>query len=60
VIGRRVYALGGNQKAAKLSGVNTERLTLYTFINMGSLGRDGGSDHHSPAQLCHGKAGHRL
>ena len=37
VIGRRVYALGGNQKAAKLSGVNTERLTLYTFINMGVL-----------------------
>jgi putative multiple sugar transport system permease protein len=37
VIGRRVYALGGNQKAAKLSGVNTERLTLYTFINMGIL-----------------------
>jgi putative multiple sugar transport system permease protein len=37
VIGRRIYALGGNQKAAKLSGVNTERLTLYTFINMGIL-----------------------
>ena len=37
VIGRRIYALGGNQKAAKLSGVNTERLTLYTFINMGVL-----------------------
>jgi putative multiple sugar transport system permease protein len=37
VIGRRVYALGGNQKAAKLSGVNTERLTLYTFVNMGIL-----------------------
>ena len=37
VLGRRIYALGGNQKAAKLSGVNTERLTLYTFINMGIL-----------------------
>ena len=37
VLGRRIYALGGNQKAAKLSGVNTERLTLYTFINMGVL-----------------------
>ena len=37
VIGRRIYALGGNQKAAKLSGVNTERLTLYTFVNMGVL-----------------------
>lgn len=37
VIGRRIYALGGNVRAAKLSGVNTERLTLYTFINMGLL-----------------------
>jgi putative multiple sugar transport system permease protein len=36
-IGRRVYALGGNEKATKLSGINTERLTFYTFINMGVL-----------------------
>ncbi|MDO8458090.1 MAG: sugar ABC transporter permease, partial [Burkholderiaceae bacterium] len=36
-IGRRVYALGGNEKAARLSGINTERLTFYTFINMGVL-----------------------
>ena len=36
-IGRRVYALGGNAKAAKLSGIKTERLTFYTFINMGVL-----------------------
>jgi putative multiple sugar transport system permease protein len=37
VIGRRIYALGGNVKAAKLSGIKTERLTFYTFINMGML-----------------------
>jgi putative multiple sugar transport system permease protein len=37
VIGRRIYAMGGNEKAAKLSGVNTPRLLLYTFINMGVL-----------------------
>ena len=36
-IGRRVYAMGGNEKAAKLSGINTERLTFYTFVNMGVL-----------------------
>ena len=36
-IGRRIYALGGNEKAAKLSGVNTERLTFLTFANMGLL-----------------------
>jgi putative multiple sugar transport system permease protein len=37
VIGRRIYAMGGNEKAAKLSGVNTSRLLFYTFINMGVL-----------------------
>ncbi len=36
-IGRRIYALGGNEKAAKLSGINTERLTFYAFVNMGVL-----------------------
>ncbi len=36
-VGRRIYALGGNEKAARLSGINTERLTFYTFINMGVL-----------------------
>ncbi|MGO4350363.1 multiple monosaccharide ABC transporter permease [Rhizobium sp. RAF36] len=36
-IGRRVYAMGGNEKATKLSGINTERLSFYTFVNMGAL-----------------------
>jgi putative multiple sugar transport system permease protein len=36
-IGRRIYALGGNEKAAKLSGISTERLTFLTFVNMGML-----------------------
>ncbi|MBS1157148.1 MAG: sugar transporter permease [Proteobacteria bacterium] len=36
-IGRRVYALGGNEKAARLSGIKTDRLSFYTFINMGVL-----------------------
>ncbi|KAA9010612.1 multiple monosaccharide ABC transporter permease [Histidinibacterium aquaticum] len=36
-IGRRIYALGGNAKAAKLSGIATERLTFLTFVNMGFL-----------------------
>jgi putative multiple sugar transport system permease protein len=42
VIGRRVYALGGNAKAAQLSGIKIERLTLYVFINMGVLSALGG------------------
>jgi putative multiple sugar transport system permease protein len=37
VLGRRIYALGGNQKAAKLSGIKTERLTFLAFVNMGML-----------------------
>jgi putative multiple sugar transport system permease protein len=37
VMGRRIYALGGNEKAAKLSGINTERLVFLTFVNMGVL-----------------------
>ncbi len=37
IIGRRVYAVGGNAKAAKLSGIRTERLTFLTFVNMGFL-----------------------
>jgi putative multiple sugar transport system permease protein len=37
VIGRRIYALGGNEKAARLSGVNTPKLLFGTFINMGVL-----------------------
>ena len=36
-LGRRIYALGGNENAAKLSGINTQRLTFLTFINMGLL-----------------------
>jgi len=37
VIGRRVYAMGGNRLAAELSGVRTKRLTFLTFVNMGVL-----------------------
>ncbi|MEU4260799.1 multiple monosaccharide ABC transporter permease [Streptomyces argenteolus] len=37
VIGRHVYALGGNQAAAKLSGVKDKRVTFLVFVNMGVL-----------------------
>ncbi|MBN9458184.1 MAG: sugar ABC transporter permease [Bosea sp.] len=36
-IGRQIYAVGGNARAAKLSGVRTERLTFLAFVNMGVL-----------------------
>ncbi|MFO1151496.1 MAG: multiple monosaccharide ABC transporter permease [Alsobacter sp.] len=37
VIGRRIYALGGNPQAARLSGIRTQRLAFFTFVNMGML-----------------------
>jgi len=36
-MGRRIYAMGGNEKAAKLSGIDTERLTFLIFVIMGAL-----------------------
>ena len=41
-LGRRIYALGCNIKAARLSGINTTRLTFLTFINMGMIAALGG------------------
>ncbi len=42
VIGRRIYAVGGNSKAAMLSGVNSKLMVFITFINMGVLAALGG------------------
>ncbi|KJZ21217.1 multiple monosaccharide ABC transporter permease [Loktanella sp. S4079] len=36
-MGRRIYAIGGNEKAAMLSGINSKKLTFFTFANMGVL-----------------------
>lgn len=33
IIGRQVYALGGNRAAAALSGINTKRLMLIVYAN---------------------------
>jgi D-xylose transport system permease protein len=35
--GRYVYAIGGNPEAAELSGINTRRTIMWTFIIMGVL-----------------------
>ncbi|NGZ77593.1 multiple monosaccharide ABC transporter permease [Saccharibacillus alkalitolerans] len=37
VMGRHIYALGGNEKAAGLSGVKTKKVTFWVFVNMGML-----------------------
>ncbi|RCV52095.1 sugar ABC transporter permease [Marinitenerispora sediminis] len=36
-VGRRIYAVGGSEKAAMLSGVKTRRTTFWVFVNMGVL-----------------------
>lgn len=37
VMGRHIYAMGGNEKAAMLSGVKTKRVSFWVFVNMGTL-----------------------
>ncbi|MDD3503664.1 MAG: sugar ABC transporter permease [Eubacteriales bacterium] len=37
VLGRRVYAMGGNEKAARLSGINTKRMMFTVYTNMGFM-----------------------
>lgn len=36
-VGRHFYAVGGNEKAAKLSGINTDRVYFLAYANMGLL-----------------------
>lgn len=37
VIGRHVYAVGGNQKAAELSGIKTKKVLFLVYLNMGII-----------------------
>lgn len=37
VSGRYIYAMGGNEKAAKLSGINTNKVLFLTYVNMAVL-----------------------
>jgi len=37
IVGRHIYAVGGNQVSAKLSGINVERIKFIVFANMGLL-----------------------
>ena len=37
VMGRHIYAMGGNEKAARLSGVKTKKLLFLSYVNMGFL-----------------------
>jgi len=37
VMGRHVYATGGNEKAAILNGIKTKRVVFWVYVNMGML-----------------------
>ena len=37
IFGRHIYARGGNLHAAQLSGIKTQRVDFYLFVNMGVL-----------------------
>jgi len=37
VAGRQIYALGGNRKAAQLSGIDTKKVFFWVYVNMGIL-----------------------
>ncbi|WP_058305919.1 multiple monosaccharide ABC transporter permease [Gracilibacillus massiliensis] len=37
IMGRHIYATGGNKKAADLSGIKTKRVVFWVFVNNGVL-----------------------
>ncbi|MGI6176697.1 MAG: ABC transporter permease [Christensenellales bacterium] len=37
-LGRQIYSVGGNQEAAKLSGINVNRTKSFTYVATGLLG----------------------
>jgi putative multiple sugar transport system permease protein len=37
VPGRYIYAMGGNEKAARLSGIDTNKVLFFSYVNMGVL-----------------------
>jgi len=42
VAGRQIYAMGGNAKAARLSGIDTKKVFFWVYANMGMLAAVGG------------------
>lgn len=36
-LGRSIYAFGGNERATKLSGINTNKIFFLVYVNMGLL-----------------------
>jgi putative multiple sugar transport system permease protein len=57
VFGRQVYAVGGNKKAAALSGVNVDKITFLVFVNMGLMAALAGLAYAARVNSAQPKAG---
>ncbi len=42
VFGRHIYAVGGNESAARLSGINIEKIKIWVYLIAGALAAVGG------------------
>lgn len=56
-IGRHIYAFGGNEKAARLSGIKTKRVFFWVYVNMGVLAALAGIVYASRLNAATPKAG---
>ena len=57
VAGRQIYAMGGNAKAARLSGIDTKKVFFWVYANMGMLAAVAGIVLSAPNQTATPKAG---
>lgn len=57
VPGRYIYAMGGNEKAAVLSGIKTKKILFWTFVNMSVLAAVAGVVYTSRLQAATPTAG---
>jgi len=57
VIGRHIYAIGGNRHAAELSGIKTRQVDFFLFVNMGFLAALAGMIFTARLNLAGPKAG---
>ena len=58
--GRHLYAIGGNEQAARLTGVPVDRVKLQAYIVSGLIGGDRGHPDRRLAGLGHQRARHGL
>lgn len=56
-MGRHIYAFGGNEKAARLSGIKTKRVFFWVYVNMGVLAALAGIVYASRLNAATPKAG---